>query len=141
MNDELNLTEIDLVAQDGSPVHLAYEESGDILEIVFRNVQPDFSLELTEQILLSFNRAARTAAGLTILDFSILATPNEFGPRTFVLSGLEALPVELTETVLYILAHPPVNQFLKQVSYQPTTGKVIPLTYVDRSQALALAAR
>ena len=140
MSDELQLIELDIIAQDGTPVHLAYEESGDVLEIVFSDVQPDTALELTDQILLSFNRTERAAAGLTILDFSILATPSEFGPHTFALSGLESLPVERKETVLYILSHPPVNQFLKQVAYQPAAGQVIPLTYVDRTQTMALAA-
>ncbi len=140
MSDELHLTELNFLAKDGTSVHLAYEENGDILEIVFGDVQPDSSLELTDQILLSFNRTERAAAGLTILDFSMLATPREFGPRTFALSGLDPLPTELQETVLYILAHPPVNQFLKQVAYQPAAGQVIPLTYVDRTQTMALAA-
>jgi hypothetical protein len=110
------------------------------LEIVFANVKPDYSLELTDNILLSFNRKQRAAAGLTILDFSALATPSEFGPRTFAVAGLDRLPSDLMETVIYILAHPPVNQFLKLLSFQSTAGKVIPLTYVDRSQAMAVAA-
>lgn len=140
MSEDVKVSEIDLVAKDGSPVHLAYEEVGDILEIVFANVKPDYSLELTDNILLSFNRKQRAAAGLTILDFSALATPSEFGPRTFAIAGLDRLPNDLTETVIYILAHPPVNQFLKLLSFQSTAGKVIPLTYVDRSQAMAVAA-
>lgn len=140
MESNVKLSAIDLVAQNGSPIHLAYEETGDILEVVFGDVQPDCSLELTDNILLSVNRAQRAAAGLTILDFSALATPSEFGPRTFALSGLDPLPNELAETVVYILAHPPVNQFLKLLSFQPTAGKVIPLTYIDRSPAMAVAA-
>ena len=139
MSDEVKLSEIDLTAKDGSPIHLAYEETGDILEIVFSGVEPNSSLELTAQILLSFNRAQRAAAGLTILDFSMLTTPSAFGPRTFALSGLTELPEELTETVIYLLAHPPVNQFLKLISFQAATGQLIPLTYFEHSQADAVA--
>lgn len=140
MGDEVKLFEIDLTAKDGSLVHLAYEETGDILEIVFSGVEPSSSLELTEHILLSFNRPQRAAAGLTILDFSRLATPSVFGPRTFALSGLAGLPEELVETVVYLLTHPPVNQFLKLISFQAATGQLIPLTYFERSQAEAVAA-
>lgn len=140
MQDEVKLSEINLTAKDGSPVQLAYEESGDILEIVFAGVEPDCALELNDHILLSFNRQQQAAAGLTILDFSMLATPTEFGPRTFALSGLDGLPTELTETVIHLLAHSPVNQFLKLLSFQPATGKPIPLTYFERTPAATIVA-
>jgi len=139
MSQEIKLSEINLTAKNGSLVRLAYEESEDILEIVFPGNEPDCALELTDQILLSFNRQQQTATGLTILDFSVLATPSQFGPRTFALSVLATLPDDLNETVLYILSHPPVNQFLKIVSFQSTNGKAIPLTYFERSPAMAVA--
>lgn len=140
MSGEIKLSEINLTAKNGSPVQLAYEESGDILEIVFPGSEADCALELTDQILLSFNRQQQTATGLTILDFSVLATPSQFGPRTFALSILDTLPDDLNEIVLYILSHPPVNQFLKIVSFQSANGKTIPLTYFERSPAMAVAA-
>lgn len=140
MSDEIKLSEINLTANNGSPVSLAYEESGDILEIVFPGSDPDCAVELTDQILLSLNRGQQVATGLTILDFSVLATPSQFGPRTFALSILDTLPEDLNETVLYILAHPPVNQFLKIVSFESASGKTIPLTYFERSPAMAAAA-
>ena len=125
---------------DGLLAELAYEEVGDILEVVFPGVKAECAVELTEQILLSFNRVRSQAAGLTILDFSNLATTTAFGPRSFALSGLDHLPADLREIVTDIITHPPVNYFLKMVSFQANSGQMIPLTYLHNPQTSVVTA-
>jgi hypothetical protein len=53
---QLNLQDIELVTKAGQSVHLAYEKVGDVLEIVFQGVTATSAIELTDNILLSFNR-------------------------------------------------------------------------------------
>jgi hypothetical protein len=140
MYDQVKLAEINMTTKDGNAVHLAYEETGDILEIVFPGVDADCSIELTDQILLGFNRKQKRAAGLTMLDFSILATPTEFGPRSFALTGLDNLPDDLSDIVGYILTRAPVNNFLKVVTFYTSSGQTIPLTYLENPQSMAVPA-
>ncbi len=71
------------------------------------------AIELTDNILLRFHRERGQAAGLTILDFSVLASPAELGPRSFALTGLDDLPDDMRETVARSITMPPVNHFLK----------------------------
>lgn len=125
---------------DGRKVRLAYEEVGDILEVVFEGVSATSAIELTEHILLSFSGELRQAAGLTILDFSMLAAVTEHGPRSFALTGLDALPNDLRDLVIGIITRPPVNQFLKVTSYFTSSAQTIPLTYLESPTPAAVAA-
>ena len=138
--NELHLHETELVTKDGQRIHLAYEEVGDILEIVFGNVKATCAVELTDNIVLRFHREQVRAAGLTILDFSILASPTEFGVRSFALTGLNDLPEELRGTVARIITTPPVNQFLKVTTFYASPANQIPLTYVESPSELVPAA-
>jgi hypothetical protein len=145
MNNTLRLQETEFTTEDGHTIHLAYEQTGDVLEIVFRGVEATCAIELTDNILLRFHREQGQAAGLTILDFSVLAAPAELGPRSFALTGLDDLPDDLRETVARIITAPPVNRFLKVSTFYlaPTslaTPQPIPLTYVQSLPALAYAA-
>lgn len=137
---ELRLHETDLVTKDGQKIHLAYEEVGDILEIVFDNVKATCAVELTDNIVLHFHREQGRAAGLTILDFSILASPTEFGVRSFALTGLDDLPEELRETVARIITTSPVNQFLKVTTFYASPANQVPLTYVEGPSELVMVA-
>jgi hypothetical protein len=138
--DELYLHETDLVSDSGHAVHFAYDEEGDILEVVFDNVKATCAIELTEEILLRFNLERGQAAGLTILDFSVLASPTEMGPRSFPLTGLADLPDDLRQTVVKIITSPPVNQFLKVSYFYPSPAERLPITYVERPPSLAMIA-
>lgn len=140
MSDELYLHEIDLISDDGHAIHFAYDEEGDILEVVFDSVEATCAVELTEEILLRFNLERGQAAGLTILDFSLLANPTEMGPRSFPLTGLDDLPDDLRQTVVKIITSPPVNQFIKVSYFYPSPAERLPITYVERPPALAAIA-
>ncbi len=113
---------------------------GDILEIVFGDVKATCAVELTDNIALRFHREQARAAGLTILDFSILASPTEFGVRSFALTGLDDLPEELRETVARIITTPPVNLFLKVTTFYASPANQIPLTYVEGPSELVQVA-
>jgi len=138
--DELYLHETDLVSDNGHTIHFAYDKEGDILEVVFDNVKATCAIELTEEILLRFNLERGQAAGLTILDFSVLASPTEMGPRSFPLTGLDDLPDDLRQTVVKIITSPPVNQFLKVSYFYPSPAERLPITYVERPPSLAMIA-
>jgi len=139
MSDELHIRRAEMIS-DGQIIRFAYDEEGDILEIAFGSVQATCAIELTDDILLRFNLECEQAAGLTILDFSSLASSTEIGPISFPLTGLADLPEELRRTVVKILTSPPVNRFLKLTCYSPTPTERIPLTYVVRPPALAAVA-
>ena len=137
---ELTLHETELMTKNGQRIRLAYEEVGDILEIVFDGVTATCAVELTDNIVLRFHRQQGRAAGLTLLDFSVLASPTELGVRSFALTGLDSLPEELREIVVRIITTPPVNQFLKVTTFYASPTEQVPLTYVESPRDLALVA-
>lgn len=137
---QLSLQETELMTEEGQKIRLAYEEVGDILEIVFDGVEATCAVELTDNIVLRFHRQQGRAAGLTILDFSVLASPTELGARSFALIGLDNLPEELRETVVRIITTPPVNQFLKVTTFYASPTDQVPLTYIESPRELALVA-
>lgn len=139
MKEQLNLQELDLLTNTGQNVHLSYEEVGDVLEIVFQGVAATSAIELTDNILLSFNRDLGEAAGLTILGFSVLTAATELGPRSFALTGLDDLPESLRDVVVHMITRPPVNEFLKVVSFYTPSAQVIPLTYLESPKVLLAA--
>ena len=118
---------------------IRYDEEDDILYISFRPGQKAMGINLTEHILFRFDPKTKEAIGLTLLDYSRLVQPTEVGPRSFPVSGLEHLSVELRQTVVTLLTTSPVNQFLKVSLYAPSPKRRLPLLYVERS-AFAMAA-
>lgn len=137
MTDRLNLLETEIMTSTGQPARLAYDEEGDVLEIVLNDIEATCAVELTDNILLSFNRERGQAVGLTLLDFSVLASPTELGPRNFPLTGLDDLPDDLRRMVTKIITTSPVNQFLKVSSYYPVPTRRVVLTYVEKPAVLA----
>jgi len=60
-------------------------------------------IELNENILPRIDTGARSAVGLSLCDYSILAQRTETGPRSFPLTGLAVLSEEVREMALRIL--------------------------------------
>lgn len=118
-------------------VHLAYDEECDILEVVFKGVEANCAIELTDHVLLRFNLEQAQAAGLSMLDFSLLVRSTEMGPLSFSITGLDDLPEDMRRTVSRIITTPPVNRFLKVSTFSPAPSQHIPITYVERPAALA----
>ena len=139
MSSEPHLQETEISVSDGQKIQLAYEEVGDILEVVFDDIEATCAIELTDNILLRFHREQGRAVGLTILDFSVLISPSELGPRNFAITGLDHLPDDLREMVTHIITTPPVNYFLKVSTFHPCSARPIPMTYVEHSHVLVPA--
>ena len=114
-----------------------YDEASDTLYISFAPGEAATGIELTDHILLRVNKRERRAIGLTLLDYSILAQTTDIGPRSFPLTGLDALSDELREMVLDILLHPPVNNILSLSAYTPSLAETIPIISL---QPLSVAA-
>ncbi len=119
---------------------MAYEEEGDILEVVFDGVEANCAVELTDNIVLRFHRQEGRAAGLTLLDFSVLVSSTELGMRSFALSGLDSLPADLRKMVVRLITTGPVNLFLKVTTFYTSSSQQVPLTYVESPREFALAA-
>ena len=67
MSSEIRLQEMEITTESDQKIHLAYEETGDVLEIVFDDIEATCAVELTDNILLRFHREQGRAAGLTFL--------------------------------------------------------------------------
>jgi uncharacterized protein YuzE len=121
----------------------SYDREADVLYISFSaEGEPDkvtAAVELTPNILLRFNRAAKRAVGLTLMDFSVLAQLTRTGPRGFPLTGLLELNAEWQEMVIDIITSPPVNQILKVLTYSPSPSESVPITFVEQFPVLRAA--
>lgn len=136
---ELKLQRTEMVAQDGTPVRLVYDEAADILEIFFGENGPATGLELTNYIVLRLDRKAKRILSVMLRHFSILAEQTEYGPRSFPLEKLESLPEEIRELVLRSLTTLPVSQFLKLSHLQASPKKRLPVAYVESQPMVAYA--
>lgn len=139
MNESLSLIRNKIETDDGETVRLVYEQETDILEIFFGENEVATGIELTDQILLRIDRQTKRAVSLTIRHFSILTEQTEYGPRSYPLDNLAAMPDEPRELVLTVLKSAPVNYFLKLAHFQSTHNERIPFTYVDSKPMLAAA--
>src|SRR5688572_9835573 len=109
---------------------IRYDEPSDTLYVSFAPGEGGTGLELNENILLRVDRARRSAVGLTIFNFSLLAQRTEMGPRSFPLSGIAELSQEMRAMSLDLLLRAPVAEFLSVSAYTPAEvlGEVIPIT-------------
>ena len=139
MADELNIYKTDITFDDGRTIHLMYDRDSDDLEIVFKKGRANCAIELTDNIVLRFDREKEKALSLILLSFSVLAQPTEIGPKSFPLTGLDDLPDDLRQTVVQIITSPPVNQFLKVSYFYPSPAERLPITYVERPPSLVIA--
>lgn len=135
----VKLQRTEMVAQDGTPVRLVYDEEADILEIFFGENGPATGLELTSSIVLRLDRKAKRILSVMLRHFSILTEQTEYGPRSFPLEKLESLPEEIRELVLRLLTTLPVSQFLKLSHLQTSPKKNLPLAYVEAQPMVAYA--
>ncbi|PKO21042.1 MAG: DUF2283 domain-containing protein [Chloroflexi bacterium HGW-Chloroflexi-1] len=140
MNNRWDTFETNLAVEHDQHIRLAHDEQADMLDIFFGENRRGTGVELTEHILLRLDRERGRAISLTILDFSILASPTELGVRSFALTGLDDLPEELRETVVRIITTPPVNHFLKVTTFYASPTNQVPLTYVESPRELAMVA-
>jgi uncharacterized protein YuzE len=107
-----------------------YDEMSDTLYVSFAPGENATGVELNDHLLLRINKQERRAVGLTFFDYSLLAQSAEFGPRSFPLTGLAALPRQLQQMVVEIISQPPVSDFLSLSSYTPSFYETVPITSV-----------
>jgi uncharacterized protein YuzE len=121
---------------------IRYDEPSDTLHVAFAPGRSATGLELNENILLRVDKAARSAVGLTVFNYSLLAQRTEMGPRSFALTGLAELPSDLRELALSLLLSGPVSEFLTLSAYSPAAnpGDVVPIMSVQSDRITAHAA-
>jgi hypothetical protein len=107
-----------------------------MLEIFFGTNEPATGIELTDHIVLRLNLQTRRAVSLLLLDFSILTERTEYGPRSYPLTALHALPEEVRAVVLQVVTSMPVKQFLKVSHFQASLTESVPLTYVEAQPSI-----
>lgn len=90
------------------------------------------SVELNDHILLRFDRSEKRAIGLTLMDFSVLVQLTELGPRSFPVTGLDALEPDWQAAVVEILTSQPVNQILHVSVYTPSLTEALPIASVQK---------
>lgn len=134
---ELTLHETNIVARDGTPTRLVYDQEADILEIFFGDNVPATGIELTDHIVLRVDRKRQRAVSLLLLDFSILTERTVYGPRNFPLNNLDEAPADLQELAIRLITSLPVNQFLKISHFQFSPVEQIPSAYVETQPALS----
>ncbi len=108
-----------------------YDEASDTLHILFMPGESGTGIELNENILLRINKGARSAVGISLFNYSILAQRTEMGPRSFPLTGLAVLSEELREIALRILQEAPVHDYLATSAYTPGGSEPIPIMYLQ----------
>ena len=132
------LVEYEETLEDGQTVLYHYDKEGDILEIFFQR-GGGCGVELTDEIVLRYDVETGKPLSVIFLCFSALMQSAEFGPLSFRLK-LDEMPDDVRQTVLKIITTPPVNRFLKVLTYSPPRAKrPVPITYVEKLPALALA--
>jgi uncharacterized protein YuzE len=121
---------------------IRYDEPSDTLHVAFAPGRSGTGLELNENILLRVDRTERTAIGLTVFNYSLLAQRTEMGPRSFALTGMVDLPEDLRDLALSLLLCGPVSEFLSISAYSPDANpaEVVPITSLLADRITAGAA-
>ncbi|MBL7065047.1 MAG: DUF2283 domain-containing protein [Anaerolineae bacterium] len=135
------LIEFEITLEDGTIVHCDYDKEGDILELFFRRGPATCTVELTDNIILRFDRENETPLSLGLISYSALSNLAEIGPYGFRLK-LDEIREDVRQTVLKIITTWPVNRFLKVLTYFPPRAKrPVPITFVERMPAFVQAQR
>ena len=109
-----------------------YDEISDTLYVSFFPGEQATGIELNDHILLRINKQERKAIGITFFEYSILAERTEVGQRSFPITGLSPLPVEIQEMVWEILLNPPVSEVLGLLAYTPSVAtETTPITFLQ----------
>ena len=112
-----------------------YIEEADILEIFFERGEATGAVPVAEHVTLRFRRKDACPLSLILENFRYLVQAIEPGPRSFPLMR-EEWPPDLQDTIIKMLTTPPVNRFLKVLTYQesPRPERAIPIAYVTTPQ-------
>jgi hypothetical protein len=120
--------------------HYRYDEESDLLDVYFGEIRPAWTIELTDNIMLSIDKQAKQVVCLSLLDFTELIRPTSFGPRSFPLTGLADLPIVERDMVINALLSPPLNRWLDISSVEALPDSPFAVTHLETipEQVLAL---
>ncbi|MCL4833821.1 MAG: hypothetical protein KJZ86_15370 [Caldilineaceae bacterium] len=114
----------------GEEVRIEYDSEGDTLEIFFAAGSAT-GIELTDEIVLRYDTTSALPRSLIFTSFSHLIQGTEYGPESFRMTGIEALPPKHRDDVLRILRMLPVSYFLQLSAVKlPQSPQPIPFTSV-----------
>ena len=119
---------------------IVYDEPADTLYIAFYPGESATGLKLSDHILLRVDKRNQRAIGITLLDFAILTSESETGPRSFPLKGLDELTPESRKLALELLHLPPVRDYLILVESTTAGASVIPSAMLNMDKLVARAA-
>lgn len=108
-----------------------YDEESDILDVYFGERRAAWTIELTPNIMVSIDRTAQQAVGLTLLDYTELSRRTAWGPRSFPVTGLAGLPVAERDLVLHLLNSAPVNRWLDLSTVQTLPDSPFAVAHVE----------
>ncbi len=115
-----------------------YDPEDDVLEIYFSEKKPAWTIELTDNILISIDRTVRQAVRLSLLDFTELIKRTPLGPRSFPLTGLADLPLAERDLVIQVLTTPPINAWLDVSTVQTLPDSPFAVTHLQTPPREAL---
>jgi hypothetical protein len=107
-----------------------YDIEGDVLDVFFGDKRSAWTIELTDNILISIDRLTGQPVSLTFLDYSVLVEPGPFGWLSFPLYGLDLLPFADRTLVVKVLTEAPVNHWLDLSSVQFLSSSPLPVAHV-----------
>ena len=113
-------------------IHYEYDEIGDVLDTYFSENRRAWTIELTENIMISIDRQTEEAVSLTLLDFTELIRPTPVGPQSFPLTGLDAIPADERDLVIKVLTTPPVSDLLDVSSVLSPPASPLPIMHLER---------
>jgi len=119
---------------DRSRERWTYDDEGDILDVYFDGFAgelPVWTLELTDNITISIERATRRALALGFLDFKRLVRRTPFGPSSFPVTGLADLPLAERDLVLEVLGCEPVRHWLDISTVEQLPDSPFAVTHLE----------
>ncbi len=116
---------------DSIAEHYEYDAESDVLDVYFGEQRSAWTIELTDNIMLSVDRQTGSAIRLTFLDFTELIRPTALGPRSFPLTGLADLPLAERDLVVKVLTIAPVNAWLDVSSVQTLPDSPFAVTHLE----------
>ncbi len=113
-------------------VHYEYDKVGDVLDIYFGENKRAWTIELTENIMISIDHQTGKVVSLTLLDFTELVRPTPVGPRSFPLTGLDTLPADERDLVIQVLTASPVSALLDVSLVLSPPASPLPIIHLER---------
>jgi hypothetical protein len=113
-----------------------YVEDADILEIFFVRGAATNAVEIADDITLRFDKENGRAMSLIFNNYSYFVEPAQYGPRSFQLK-IDRLPNATREMVTQIINRPPVNRFIRTLTFS-RDRRAIPIATIESHQRLSV---